>query len=299
MRLPEPPQTSDDNRQKRFEVALESTCGDWLRQFPSLPVIAAGMVGSAQGWKETPYLNLPFNLEELGRHLVSFRTATGPSIWIVPGLMRAIAPINVMRGEETQVLGSLLSGHLDTQEQERLFCLPGTHSKWVYVSRQEVREFTTFMTGEVYAALCSNTILSQTILSNPRVSFDAAAFERGIDLACSIGSKGVLSDIFTTRTLALVGVLTPEQQADYLSGILIGHEVHAMIRSCPDPDVRIIPQAPITFVGEENLCLRYATTLKRLGYADVRFAREAMQQGLWEVGIQAGLIPNNEFHDGK
>jgi len=206
--------------------------------------------------------------------------------------MRVIAPMNVMRGEETQVLGSLFSGHSDTQEQERLFCLPGTHSKWAHVSRQEIREFTTFMTGEVYAALCSHTILSQTISPNPRVSFDAAAFERGIDLACSIGSKGVLSDIFTTRTLALVGILAPEQQADYLSGILIGHEVHAMIRSRPDPNLRIIPQAPITLVGEENLCLRYAATLKRLGYAEVRFAREAMQQGLWEVGIQAGLITN-------
>src|SRR5215469_4506091 len=67
MRLPELQETSADNRQKRFEAAFESICGDWLLQFLSLPVIAAGMVGSAQGWKETKYLHLPLNLEELGK----------------------------------------------------------------------------------------------------------------------------------------------------------------------------------------------------------------------------------------
>src|SRR5262249_39226030 len=100
MRLPELLEPLENNRQKRFEVAFERICSDWLRQFPSLPVIAAGMIGSAQGWKETGYLNLPFNLEELGKHLVSFATATGQPIWIVPGLMDITPPINVMRGEE-------------------------------------------------------------------------------------------------------------------------------------------------------------------------------------------------------
>ena len=28
--------------------------GDWLRQWPKLPAVARGMVGSAQGWKEAP-----------------------------------------------------------------------------------------------------------------------------------------------------------------------------------------------------------------------------------------------------
>src|SRR5262249_52844568 len=160
-------------------------------------------------------------------------------------------PMNVMRGEETQILGALFSESREIQEEDRLFCLPGTHSKWINVSRQEIRNFATFMTGEVYSALCSHTILGQTILSGPSSSFDAAAFERGVDLVCSAGSKGVLSDIFTTRTLALAGVLTPEQQADYLSGILIGHEVQAMLHSRSDSS--ILRQGSITLVGDQTL----------------------------------------------
>ena len=287
MRLPEP---SEENRQKRFEIAFERICGDWLREFPSLSVIAAGMIGSAQGWKQTQYLNLPFNLEELGKHLVSFRTTTGQTIWIVPGVMDVTPPMNVMRGEETQVLGALFSEPNQAQEEERLFCLPGTHSKWINVSRQKIRNFTTFMTGEVYSMLCSHTILGQTMPSDSRSSFDAAAFDRGVDIACSVGSKGVLSDIFTTRTLTLARALAPEQQADYLSGVLIGHEVHAMFHSHPDSNAQVMRHASVTLVGDETLCQRYATAMKRLGCADVRSSRDAMQCGLWEVAMQAGLV---------
>src|ERR1041385_1930429 len=69
----------------------------------------------------------PVNLEKLGRHLVSFATTTGRPIWIVPRLMDVTPPMNVMRGEETQVLGALFSESSETQEEGRLFCLPGTH----------------------------------------------------------------------------------------------------------------------------------------------------------------------------
>lgn len=290
MHLPELQEPSANDRQKRFEIAFERACGDWLRQFPSLRVIAAGMIGSAQGWKQAQYLNLPFNLEELGRHLVSFETVTGQLIWIVPGLMDVTPPMNVMRGEETQVLGALFSEPHQTQEEDRLFCLPGTHSKWVNVSRQEIRNFTTFMTGEVYSALCSHTILGQTMPSNSRSSFDATAFDRGVDLARCAGSKGVLSDIFTTRTLMLAEVLTPEQQADYLSGVLIGHEVQAMFHSHPDTNAEFLRDVSITLAGDETLCLRYAAAIKRFGVVNVSFSPHAMQHGLWQVAIQSGLI---------
>jgi 2-dehydro-3-deoxygalactonokinase len=33
-----------------FDAAFDDACGAWLEQTPAMPVIAAGMVGSAQGW---------------------------------------------------------------------------------------------------------------------------------------------------------------------------------------------------------------------------------------------------------
>ena len=37
----------------------ESICSDWLDRWPALAVVACGMVGSAQGWREAPYVNCP------------------------------------------------------------------------------------------------------------------------------------------------------------------------------------------------------------------------------------------------
>ena len=38
-----------------FELAFDQACGDWLDAEPGTPVIACGMVGSAQGWSEAVY----------------------------------------------------------------------------------------------------------------------------------------------------------------------------------------------------------------------------------------------------
>jgi 2-dehydro-3-deoxygalactonokinase len=39
---------------------------------------------------------------------------------------------------------------------------------------------------------------------------------------------GVLSNIFSVRTFALTDGLSAEEQGDYLSGLLIGHEINTL-----------------------------------------------------------------------
>lgn len=61
--------------------------------------------------------------------------------------------------------------------------------------------FDTFMTGEVYAALSSHTILGRTMQRSE--TFDAVAFDRGVAVALSPeGAAGPLSTIFSCRTSA-------------------------------------------------------------------------------------------------
>lgn len=50
-----------------FELAFDEACGDWLDAQPDLPVIACGMVGSAQGWREASYCATPADVAELGQ----------------------------------------------------------------------------------------------------------------------------------------------------------------------------------------------------------------------------------------
>ena len=68
---------------------------------------------------------------------------------------------NVMRGEETQVLGVLQNLPIE-QGRDLLIGLPGSHSKWVEVAGGCIVHFDTFMTGEIFAVLSEHSILGRT-----------------------------------------------------------------------------------------------------------------------------------------
>lgn len=261
-----------------FELAFDDACGDWLAAQPDLPVIACGMVGSAQGWGEAAYRKTPVDVASLGQALHKVRSLRGVDVHIVPGVIEQVGLPNVMRGEETQVLGVLQSLPACA---ELLIGLPGSHSKWVEVVEGRITHFDTFMTGELFAVLSTHSILGRT--QKCAGQFQVQAFDRGVHVALSAdGQRGVLSTLFSARTLGLTAELTPEQQPDYLSGLLIGHELAGL------PDRARIP--PIILVGANALCARYQRALALCGFSHVSLAQEATQRGLWQLALAAGLI---------
>ena len=146
-----------------FELAFDAACGDWLDAQPGLPVIACGMVGSAQGWSEAAYRHTPVDVASLGLALHKVRSRRGIDVHIVPGVIEQVGLPNVMRGEETQVLGVLQSF---AASAELLIGLPGSHSKWVEVIAGRITHFDTFMTGELFAVLSTHS-LSLIHISEP------------------------------------------------------------------------------------------------------------------------------------
>ena len=284
------PGDSDPAPGAAFERALHDTCGDWLRITPELPLLACGMVGSAQGWKEAAYLDTPTSLDDLAQGLTVVHRSSDKPLHIVPGLLQRGSLPNVMRGEETQVLGVLAGGYT-TGDAPVLIGLPGTHSKWVTAKGgapgRRIEKFHTFMTGEVFAALRSHTILGKTMLT--AAAPDDVAFERGLAVAQSGDAElGLLSHIFSTRTLGLTGALPALAQADYLSGILIGHEVSALARlQAQNPAER---PSTVVLCGEADLCRRYAKALEVYGFGTPVIAENATALGLWQIACAAGLI---------
>ncbi len=283
-----PPNTksaADGEPGAAFERALQDTCGDWLAATPGLPLLACGMVGSAQGWREAKYLPTPTSLDALARGLTLVERRDGPPLHIAPGLLQQGALPNVMRGEETQVLG-VLAGLSLPADAPVLIGLPGTHSKWVLARQGHIEQFHTFMTGEVFAALRGHTILGKTMQA--AAAPDDAAFARGLEVARgSDAALGLLSHIFSTRTLGLTGALAPAAQADYLSGLLIGHEVASLSRV--QDQTQTTPQAPV-LCGEPDLCRRYAIALQTYGFAAPTIATQATATGLWQIALAAGLV---------
>jgi 2-dehydro-3-deoxygalactonokinase len=273
-----------------FELAFDQACGDWLDAQPDLPVIACGMVGSAQGWREAAYCETPADVANLGKSLQTVVSLRGTTVHIVPGVIQRSRLPNVMRGEETQVLGVLQQLPAEAGA-DLLIGLPGSHSKWVDVVDGCITHFDTFMTGEVFAVLSEHSILGRT--QQPSATFEAQAFDRGVQVALSAdGELGVLSTVFSARTLGLTGELSPTLQADYLSGLMIGHELAAL--AAVQRQRRNNPNLPsIVLIGNGQLCARYSRALDACGFARVTLAEQATERGLWQLARAAGLIDSS------
>jgi 2-dehydro-3-deoxygalactonokinase len=139
-----------------FARVLSTQIGEWLNR-ARVPVIMSGMIGSRQGWMEAPYVSAPAGLADLAAALLPV-PLDAADVRIVPGVAVAATSMrDVMRGEETQIFGALAtSGATDGR-----FVLPGTHSKWVAVEGGRIAAFSTYMTGEIFAACRKHTILGR------------------------------------------------------------------------------------------------------------------------------------------
>lgn len=185
-----------------------------------LPVLICGMAGAKQGWVEAGYLDTPAALAAIPAAAVRV-PGVAADIRILPGLaQRDPAAPDVMRGEETQLLGAaagLGSG-------DRLVCMPGTHSKWVRLSGGTVAGFSTFMTGELFEAISAHTILSHSIAGAGTVSGESAAFRTAV--AESVAAPALATNrLFSVRAGGLLAGLSPDDARARLSGTLIGIEI--------------------------------------------------------------------------
>ena len=254
-----------------FEATLERLIGKWD---VTLPVLAAGMITSRQGWIEVPYVSCPAGLDELAAALHYHRTAKGRRIAFSTGLdYRAPNGVpDVMRSEETQVFGNLAGA-------QGYFVTPGTHSKWIAVEDSRITRFTTYTTGEVFAALKDHTILGRMMVEGPE---DEAAFERGVRAALA-DPAGFLHRIFAARTLALFGEMPPASLASFLSGQVIGSEVAHALTLYPKDANYIVLASP-------GLAQRYLAAMRIAGVNGQMGDPAAIVSGLARIARRAGLL---------
>lgn len=245
----------------RFADVLRALVAPWLAR-GERRILLSGVVGSRQGWSETRPVPCPAGIEDLVRALgrIPFPDAC---VQIIPGLActDAFEVPDVMRGEETQIVGTTL--------ETGTICLPGSHSKWARLERGTVVEFSTYLTGESFAAIGAHTLLAPLVGTS--VPEPGEAFDAGVRRAGEPG--GLLHHLFGVRTLGLAGRLSEVDAASYLSGLLIGHE----LRGAPAHDEVLV-------VGASRLTALYVRALgdrARAGDAD------AAAIGLARIGARA------------
>ncbi len=198
-----------------FEPALLAAIGDWISG--PTTVVACGMVGSRQGWVEAPYATVPCGI--LPIDLVQAPT-THPdlTVHVIPGIKQT-NPADVMRGEETQISGFLARN----PGWDGVICLPGTHTKWVHISADEVVSFQTFMTGELFDTIAKQTVLRHSIATD---GWDDDAFAEGLDMGLSRPER-IAARLFSLRANGLLNDMPGTAARAQLSGLLIGVELAA------------------------------------------------------------------------
>lgn len=222
-----------------FEGALLEVIGPWLAGHTGapIPVFACGMVGARQGWVEAPYRAVPCPPVHAGQLLAVPTQDARIAVQITPGLSQA-KPADVMRGEETQIAGALaLHPNFDGA-----MCLPGTHSKWAQVSAGEVVSFQTFMTGEMFALLSTQSVLR---LGMGGEGWDEAAFDAGVAEGMARPER-LAASLFRLRAEGLLAGLTADAARARLSGLLIGAEISAARPYWLGMDVALIGSAKTT-----------------------------------------------------
>jgi 2-dehydro-3-deoxygalactonokinase len=173
---------------RSFPETCAALLGDWRDTGAATPpVLMAGMVGAPSGWLKAAQPPLPIGLAELAAHRVPAEGMA--NAWILPGAHKrgAGGDVDVMRGEEVQILGALAL----MERTSGRFCLPGTHSKWARAEAGRVVDFATFLTGEMRAALLNHTILGQPAKAD--APFDEGAFDAGLEQAAGAEVAGALT----------------------------------------------------------------------------------------------------------
>lgn len=243
---------------------LRPLIAGWRETYGPLPLVLCGMAGSRNGWKEAPYLPCPADLRTLGQAALRFE-ADGARVAIAPGLscISRLGSPDVMRGEETQIAGALTL-HPGLGTGGHLVCLPGTHTKWVWLGDGRVRDFLTALTGELFALLRDGSTLTRAMWSaipNARGVADDSqdGFDAGLE-AATVGAASLLHALFAVRSRQLIDGRSPAWALSYLSGLMIGADVHGASPLFSSP-------TEVVLIGDPMLNERYARALRRRGAA--------------------------------
>ena len=273
----------------RFRASLEALIASWPEANATLPVVMAGMVGSAIGWQTVPYLEGATPLSGLARHLARVAEAPPDRRWLIaPGYCLrggAGGDVDVMRGEETQLFGAL--HELGPDASDGCYVLPGTHSKWVRLHAGRIVELRTYMTGELFALLRQHgTLASAMQTASTRtaagMTHDGVAddpdFLRGVTDAAA--GPVLTHALFGARARVVTGTLAPSAAAAYVSGLLIGAEwADAQRLASRHADMR----EPVRVIGEPALAALHAACAQHHGRRIELLDARQIQLAAWRA----------------
>ena len=193
----------------------------------NIEIVISGMASSSIGIRELPYASLPFDITGKGLYVEKIQHPSFPyTIQLISGVR---SDDDVMRGEETQMVGLADGDNIDGQT---IFILPGTHSKHVMCEKGKIAGFNTFMTGELFQVINHHTILKNSVAKPSGGCTHFKEFDEGILMSES--GHSILNSLFKVRTNDILGKKTAEENYYFLSGLLIGSEMATLQVASPE-----------------------------------------------------------------
>ncbi len=250
------------------DAVLWDAIGSWV-QHHRVPVAVGGMGTSSVGIVETPYVDTPTDAASLAAGVVSMHWR-GVELLALPGVRvdSGGGRFDVMRGEELEILGSNCD--------PGVVVLAGSHCKWVWWDPPVIGEFRTYLTGELYAATSTATLLARSLAegvrARPGEAFRAAVRE--------VAESSLVHQLFSVRTESLRGA-DAQQCADRLAGLIIGAEVLDALEWAHRP-------RSVSLVAAAELAALYREAFGVHGVAVEVIAADAAARGIARVIRERG-----------
>ena len=192
------------------------------------PIYASGMVTSPYGLTEVPHLLVPLTVQQLAAGMADFfeDKVFHKQFRLVPGLKTLgddAASINNMRGEEIEIIGAIDKIAEMYPGKKVAVVLPGSHTHVALVEGDKVTAILSNMTGEIYYAISSSTVLSAVLTDNSEPfdtdHLDLDYVKQGMQ---NIERYGLNRAIYICHAMRLFNKGTVSQRKSYAEGVLMG-----------------------------------------------------------------------------
>lgn len=281
-------ETGDSNEEKKISFYLNIVQQHIKRieekvnhSLNGVKVIISGMASSSIGFIDIPYSSAPLSVDgsDIRTAFIAASNDFEHDVLIISGVK---TDNDVMRGEETQLIGCVDPSVFIKNE---LYIFPGTHSKHIQVKNNQLLDFKTYMTGELFELLSQKSILKSAVQIDQELAsiIDLSSFIKGVKEAMS---SNILNAIFKVRTNQLFKLTNNQENFNYLSGLLIGTELK---------DLNTLSVDAINLVCDSNLRVYYEAALQEIGISNVNsfspeWIDEAAVRGHYKIGKQLKIL---------
>jgi 2-dehydro-3-deoxygalactonokinase len=239
----------------RLNSYLKKLHAEAGQKMEKVPLVISGMASSGMGMKELPYCQASFRLDGSNAELrmLDDVTCVANKIILISGVQ---IRNEVMRGEESQLVGLMDEVPAMSAQEQCLFVLPGTHSKHIYVRGNRIEDLRTHVTGELFSLATSQGSV-KTAVDVPKEEAgekDWEPFLQGVD---DTAAMPLLQCLFAVRTNFLLNRWNKRKNFDYLSGVLIGHDLRSIVRGY---------EGLVYLCSGQKLARHYENAFLRLGW---------------------------------